>query len=188
MFITNNRLLPRPGAIGLTMAVLLTVTGCAEQTMDDLRQYVAATKAAAPGRPLEPLPEVEEYVPFTYTAQGEKDPFAPSEFVQKPEAAELAAIDSGIRPDPSRPREELEKFALGSLKMVGTYRNAIDDGIWALIKAPDGVVHRVQTGNYMGSDHGQIIGISDQRIDLNEIISDGSSGWKERESHLSLSE
>lgn len=172
-------------ATALPLAVLL-LAGCgSEPDVRDLEQFVAATKAASPGKPLDPLPIVEPYHPFTYTAQGLKDPFAVSGFLQRA-AAELASmIDNGIHPDPNRPREELEKFALGSLKMVGTFDK---EGRWALIKAPDGIVHRIQEGNHMGTDHGKIINITEQRIDLTEIVSEGDKGWVERDAFLSLAE
>ena len=157
--------------------------------MEDLLQFVAATKTASPGKKLEPLPEIEPYHPITYTAQGLKDPFAPSAFVKKAITDVLEPIPkNGIHPDPDRPREELEKYALGSLKMVGTFTNAQQVEPRALIKAPDGIIHRVQTGNYLGADHGKIFSITEQRIDLQEIVPDGDRGWKKRDAFLSLAE
>lgn len=173
------------------LSVTLLLGGCMQQDMEDLRQYVAATKASARGKPLDPLPTVEPYVPFEYTAEGEKDPFALSEFVKEAEAAQLAAIDNGIRPDPDRPREELEKYTLGSLQMVGTYRSIAqeDSELWALIRAPDGIIHRIRKGNYMGTNHGRIENITDQRIDLREIVPNTQNGgWEERNAFLSLAE
>lgn len=163
-------------------AVLLT--GCEEPDLQDLRQFVAATKVDSPGKWPEPLPPVESYHPFAYTAQGLKDPFATSAFAKLP-AARLAIGNNGIRPDPNRPQEALEKYALGSLKMVGTFQK---DDLWGLIKAPDGTVHRVKKGNHLGTDHGRITAITEQRIDLKEIIPDGNMGWMERDAFLSLAE
>ena len=95
-------------------------------------------------------------------------------------------IETGIRPDPNRVREELEKYSMASLKMLGTLR--LEDGnLWALIKAPDGVVHRVQKGNYLGSDHGRITTITEQRVQLTEIVTEGNH-WIERDAFLSLAE
>lgn len=55
-----------------------------------------------------------------------------------------AAPYTGPKPDPNRVREELEKYSLGSLKMMGTVRMGGGTDLWALILAPDNVVHRVQ--------------------------------------------
>ena len=93
---------------------------------------------------------------------------------------------SGVRPNPNRVREELEKYSLGSLKMAGTVRVGGKGDLWALVSAPDGVVHRVQKNNYLGNNHGKIINISEDRIDLKEIVPDGPGRWQERESFLSL--
>lgn len=168
------------------------VTGCGDANLDDLRDYVANTKSSTTGKPLEPPPEMEPYRPFTYTAQGLKDPFVKSQFAQQripeEEIAVVESVDSGVRPDPNRPREELEQFSLGSLKMVGTFSRGNDDQLWALIEAPDGLIYRVQEGNYLGSDHGQIVNITEERIDLTEIVPDGESGWRRREAFLSLAE
>jgi type IV pilus assembly protein PilP len=173
----------------LVMAMAL-MTGCGEANLQDLRQFVATTKESSPGKPLDPPPEVEPYRPFTYTAQGLKDPFVLSGFAQQLEEIAFEErpelIDNGIHPDPDRTREELEKYALGSLKMVGTFQK--DTNLWALIEAPDGIIHRIQKGNYLGSDHGKIINITEQRIDITEIVPENDSRWIERDAFLSLAD
>lgn len=169
-------------------SAIMLLCGCAEQSFQDLEQFVAATKAASPGKDPEPLPKIEPYQPFIYTAQALKDPFEPSAFVQQPIEEAEAVADSGIRPDMDRPREELEKYALGSLQMVGTFRAQQNGTLWALIRAPDGIVHRVKEGNYMGRDYGRIDRITEQRIELTEIVPDGRKGWMERENSLLLRE
>ncbi len=95
---------------------------------------------------------------------------------------------TGVRPDPNRVREELEKYALGSLKMMGTVQVSGVMDLWALILDPNGVVHRVQKNNYLGNNHGKIINISEQRVDLKEIVADGPGRWQEREAFLSLTQ
>lgn len=162
----------------------LLLTGCLDTGagMQDLRDYIATVKTTAPGKKLDPLPTVEPYRPYRYSAQGLKDPFALAAFVQ-PVEPELP--DNGIRPDPERPREELERYALGSLKMVGTVQR---DGLWALIKAPDGIIHRITVGNYLGNDYGRVTAISERRIDLVEIVSEDGQRWDERDNFLSLTE
>jgi type IV pilus assembly protein PilP len=181
----------KPLKTALCFTAALVLGGCGEPDIQDLQQFVAATKAASPGKKPEPLPEIEPYRPFEYTAQGEKDPFALSAFAKKPDPydpIQLATIKGTVHPNPNRPREELERYALGSLRMVGTFTNDQMGVLWALIEAPDGIIHRVQTGNFIGSDYGKILNISEQKIDLREIIADDDVGWKEREAFLSLAE
>lgn len=179
--------------IALALA-LSVVAGCAERDMSDLRGFVETTKRTTPVRKPDPPPVIEPYQPFAYTAQGLKDPFLISPFAENEEIMPTASITApdgsytGVRPDPNRVREELEKYSLGSLKMMGTVRMGGTDELWALVSAPDNVVHRVQKNNYLGTNHGKIINISEQRVDLKEIVPDGPGRWQERESFLSLTQ
>jgi type IV pilus assembly protein PilP len=90
----------------------------------------------------------------------------------------------GIAPDRLRRREELENYSLDSLKMVGTLEQ--NETRWALVVAPDGILHRVRVGNYLGKNNGQITLISPEIIQLTEIIGDGPGSWRERESSIAL--
>ncbi|MFO1433749.1 MAG: pilus assembly protein PilP [Candidatus Competibacteraceae bacterium] len=158
--------------------------------MQDLQNFVAKAKETTPETKLEPLPEMKTYQPFIYTAstQGIKDPFVPSAFTQQPAVfiEQPEVIDTGVRPDPNRIREELEKYTLTTLKMMGTLRMQ-DGNLWALIKAPDGVVHRVKEGNYLGNNHGKITAITEQRIQLIEIVNQNNH-WIEHDTFLSIAE
>ncbi|MGF1528580.1 MAG: pilus assembly protein PilP [Candidatus Competibacterales bacterium] len=159
----------------------------------ELELWVETIKATSRGQEPEPLPEIKDYVPFEYTAEVDKDPFAVAAIFKVVEsegiegAASLPVPVSGIAPDPDRPREELEKYTLGSLRMVGTMQGIDDTNTFALIQAPDGVVHRITEGNYLGVNHGQIQRVSEERIDLREIVpDDATGGWKERDASISL--
>jgi type IV pilus assembly protein PilP len=70
--------------------------------------------------------------------------------------------------------------------MVGTLEQ--NDTRWGLVTAPDGILHRVRVGNYMGQNNGQITRISPNEIQLTEIISDGQGDWRERESSIALNQ
>lgn len=188
---------PRVGEGGIAaLALILTLlAGCAERDMSDLKQFVETTKRTTPIRKPDPPPEIKPYEPFAYTAQGLKDPFVVSPFAQEEELTMTQDVAmtpgsgyKGVRPDPNRVREELEKYSLGSLKMMGTVRAGGSNDLWALILAPDNVVHRVQKNNYLGNNHGKIVNISEQRLDLKEIVVDGPGRWQEREAFLSLTQ
>lgn len=192
LYLVNKRLVVRVVALAFSLNWL---AGCAEQDMSDLRNFVETTKRTTPVRKPDPAPEPVPYDPFAYTAQGLKDPFVVSPFAQEEELSmtqEVAMASggnyTGVRPDPNRVREELEKYSLGSLKMMGTMRVSGAGDLWALILAPDGVVHRVQKNNYLGTNHGKIVGLSEQRVDLKEIVADGPGRWQEREAFLSLTQ
>ena len=68
--------------------------------------------------------------------------------------------------------------------MVGTF--AKESSEWALIRDPDGVVHRVAVGNYIGKNHGKVNGISNDDVQLSEFIADGIGGWLVRPASVAL--
>ena len=174
----------------LSSALLIApLAGCLENDLSDLERFVAETKQNVVGKPLGPLPVVEPYQPFYYEATPLKDPFSVSFFVLDALTRQEPIVDTGIRPDLDRPKEELEKYALGSLDMVGTFRDFDGEALWALIKAPDGIVHRVRKGNYLGESFGEILNITEDKIEIIEIVPDSQAGgWKERENFLSLAQ
>lgn len=162
------------------LASLLLLSACSGQPHDDLTNYVSQVKARQKGR-VDPLPEVRPYATFTYNAHELRDPFT-SFALSDAEEQETG----GIRPDIDRKREALEQFPLDTLSFVGHIEK---QGVrWGLIAAPDNTVYRVQTGNYMGKNYGEILSITETNIKLNEIIPNGLGGWTEREASLSLTE
>ena len=80
----------------------------------------------------------------------------------------------------------MEQFELDSLRMVGVLESG--DELWGIIRDPDGTVHRVQVGNYMGANYGKILDIQEGQIDLREIITDAPGSFVERSVTLALSE
>lgn len=165
------------------LAVLLPVliAGCANKDMGDLQDYVAEVKAR-PASGIEPIPEIKQVVGFVYEANNRRDPFMPQVAEDAPTDT---VLDNGIRPDPNRRKEELEGFTLDSLRMVGTLEQ--EEETWGLIKTSDGTIHRVAPGNYMGRNDGQITRISEEKIELIELVPTGS-GFLEREAAVALGE
>jgi type IV pilus assembly protein PilP len=107
-----------------------------------------------------------------------------------PDSAVARQASAGGRRRPAArlrpPREYLEEFPLDSLRMVGTIN--MNNAMYGLISTTDGAVHRVRIGEYLGQNHGRITAISETRIDLTEIIPDGTGGWTERRAGVALSE
>ena len=166
------------------LAVLLT--GCGEG-LGDLQQFVAQIRAKPPGR-IEPIPEFQPYQSFEYASHDLRDPFKLVDF-RRPEEnpEEINQLASGLRPDIDRVKEPLEDFPLDTLRLKGTIDDK--DGVkWGLIFAPDNTIHRVIEGNFMGQNHGRIISVSDQTIDLTEIVPDGLGNYIERSSAVALIE
>lgn len=161
----------------IVLACCALLAACTGGTAD-LQQYVDEVKAR-PGPPLEPLPVMQQFETFEYAAHNLRDPFSmPRE--------ETTGSSDGPRPDPNRRRELLEAFPLDGLGMVGTLGHGND--MVALVLDPEGVVHRVKVGNYMGQNEGRITRIAENRVDLVELVPDGSGGWIERQASVALDE
>ncbi|MFT5220068.1 MAG: type IV pilus assembly protein PilP [Planctomycetota bacterium] len=164
-----------------------TVLAACNQGVGDLQQFVVETKNRPPGR-IEPIPEFQPYQNFEYTSHDLRDPFKLVDF-RRPEenlAENQVSEDDALRPDSDRVREPLEDFPLDTLRLKGSVTK---DGIkWGLIFAPDNTVHRVVEGNYMGQNHGRIISLNDQLIELTEIVPDGLGNYIERSSAVALIE
>lgn len=162
----------------------LGLVGCVNDDVSDLRKYVKGVKARPKGA-IQPLPGIKVVEPFIFNPEGLRDPFRAVEVSQDEESQELT-VGSGIRPDTARRREELEAYSLDTLRMVGTL--TMDKGLWALVKASDGTIHRVQKGNHMGRNYGEIIRILDDRIEMMEIVPDKPGSWREQQASLALAE
>jgi type IV pilus assembly protein PilP len=167
----------------LAFAVLAAglTAGCASD-QDDLNRYIAEVKARPPS-PIPPIPPVRTYTPYEYQGLLGRDPFRQSTSEGSDEVA-ANATGTGPRPDLQRPKEYLERFELDTLQMVGTFEKASNN--WALIRDPDGVVHRVSVGNYMGKNYGRVLSIQPDEVELSEFISNGAGGWLVREAEVAL--
>jgi len=91
-----------------------------------------------------------------------------------------------IRPDADRPREFLENFPLDTLRMVGTLE--LEGVNFALIRDNDNVIHRVSEGNYMGGNHGRVVRVRGDRVELTELVEDPRGGWTERRAQVVMAD
>jgi len=158
------------------------MTGCSNgDQFGDIRGFMAEVEGRPKGQ-IVPLPEFKPYQPFTYGAANRRSPFEPPVVVSPKTAEQRKNI--GVKPPKDHVKQYLERFSLASLAMVGTLQQ--NNATWALIEDNTGGVHRVQVGDYMGSQWGQIESIDDNRIDITEIVTDGASGWLRRPRTIEL--
>lgn len=166
----------------MLLAITTVLSACGNNDIADLEEYVTQVKSREKSA-IEPLPEVQTVESFVFDPSDLRNPFIPTKGAEEPTAV---AVQNGIRPDMVRSREELESYALDTLRMVGTVHMA--SNFWGLIQANDGTIHRVRNGNYMGLNHGKIVRILEDQIELLEIIPDGPGSWRERQASVKLSE
>ena len=172
-------------AVGLrwlgAAALMLALAACGRSVTStpgdapNLEKWVADVRAR-PAPPLDPLPVMQQFETFEYAAQDLRDPFS--------DAWSNQDGGTGLRPDPNRRKEPLEQYPLDSLDMVGTL--GAGGGMIALVMAPDRVTHRIRPGAYLGQSDGRVTSVSEDRIELVELVPDGAGGWLERPAAIAL--
>ncbi len=165
----------------LMLLTSLLLVACGGEEFQDLRDFVKNSGANMRGK-VDPPPEVKPYEPFNYdNSTNLPDPFKP----RKPDLKN-GGLHGLNQPDMERRKEALEEFPLDGLKMVGYLSQ--DNVGQAIIRSPDGKMHRVKVGNYLGQNFGQITGVAETEIQIKEMIQDSSGDWSEHMSSLQLVE
>jgi type IV pilus assembly protein PilP len=173
----------RAAPLAVLLSCTLVLGACARGVTStpgdapNLQRWVAEVKKR-PAPALEPLPVMKQFETFEYAAQSLRDPFS-NAFTDDSGGA-------GPRPDPNRRKQPLENFPLDSLDMVGTIGEG--SSLAALVLAPDKVTYRVRTGMYLGQSDGRVTSVTDDRIELVELVPDGAGGWLERPAAISMDE
>jgi type IV pilus assembly protein PilP len=165
------------------LGIALLASACS-QSMDDLEQYALEVKSRT-SKNIDPIPQPKPYEPFAYEAGERRDPFLPI-LQSRDSALATAGGEGALKPDLNRPKEPLEEFPLDALRMVGTI--TMQQRAFALVRAPDAVVHRVSVGDHLGQNYGKITGISETEVVLMEIIPDGLGGWIQRPASVALTQ
>jgi type IV pilus assembly protein PilP len=158
------------------LVAIAALSGCGRSVTSDpnLESYVASVKSR-PAPTLEAVPTMKTFDNFLYNDQGLRDPFAPP--------VDNTASNKGPRPN-DHPKEPLESFPLDGLVMNGTLGSGANTV--GLVMSPDRVTHRVRVGNYMGQNDGRITQVTETKISLTELVSDGAGGWIERPASIAL--
>lgn len=158
--------------------IALLVTGCSKD-VSDLYDFVSKTKSSSVGS-VRPIPQFKPYQNFTYSAQDLRDPFVSHVDITENTVEEK----NSLQPETRRLKQHLETFPLDTLSMVGTLEQL--ENSWGLIKDPQNIVHRVKTGNYLGQNEGRIVEITETKIHLIEIVTDGVGGYVERDASIAI--
>ena len=168
--------------LSLALLCSLALSACSGGDFSDLDEFMEE-KRARPGGIIAPIPTFKAYEAFAYSATALRSPF--DRPIEVRQITQLQAVAS-IKPDPNRVKEFLEQFTFDSLRMVGTLER--EDINWILVKDPEGGVHRVKMGNFLGRNHGKIVDMGDTFVAVVEIVSDGTKdGWVERPRTIKLS-
>ena len=155
-----------------------SLAGCSFGTHDDLHQFMRS--AGQDGKmKIDPLPEVKAIEQFEYKQDDLSDPFMERNL--RPASA------GGLQPDLDRPRQPLEEFPLDGLRLVGTMKKPRSP-LRAIVKDPKGILHTVQIGNRIGQNNGIITAITEDGLEIKELIQSGSGEYAESKAVMSMAE
>ena len=160
----------RYALLGITL--LLTAACSSDRSMIDLKRFVLNMhKSTQPS--VEPLPELAPIPAYTYAASSLPDPFSPENVFPKPEPDPL-------EPDPTRLREHLEGFPLDALQLAGIM--ILEGRLELIVVTPDGMIHKVAKGAYLGQNYGRIteIDLEARSVGLEEVVKGADGRWQER--------
>ena len=162
-----------------SVCVGIMLVGC-DSRVDAVEQEMATIRNQPP-LAIEPAPTFIPAPNYEYAGYCFKNPFIATS------VADELKVMAGKRvyPNLAREKQPLEYFALESLILKGSMRNAAGQ-ITGLIQSPDGKIEQVERGSYMGMDYGRVVNITPTQIDLKEIVSDGREGYVERPRSLIL--
>jgi type IV pilus assembly protein PilP len=162
----------------------LLVSACDEQGITDLKKYVAKIKAEEKP-PIDPIPQYKLIPKYPYGVQNLRDPFivlvkrtgTRISFNRNQSQTKKGPV-CPRNPILNRVRSGLELMPLDALQMVGTLKS--NGNQWALMASKsDGTIYRVKQHDYMGENYGQIINVSNDKVEILEQLPDGKRCWKQ---------
>lgn len=164
----------------LYISMILLLVGCRANT-DSIDQFVSDAHTHAKIH-VDPLPEPYYFVADDFVMTSDRLPFVQPQ-PEKIDGQEAQGKDCW-QPDNTRHPQSLERFPLDQLAIKGV----MDGGKqrWALIYTPESKLVKIREGQYLGLNHGRVLKVTPQFIDIEEILSDGKGCWLKRETQLAL--
>lgn len=168
------------------LPVFLLLGGCSPTGEDELRLWMAEQRANKKPH-VTPLTEPKKFIPEPYSQDGAIEPFNQLKLTQalRRDSNQVASNAALIAPEMARRKESLESFPLDSMAMVGSLNKM--GALTALLKV-DNLIYQVKVGNYLGLNYGKITQITENTIQLREIVQDTTGDWIERTASLDLQE
>lgn len=165
----------------LALAVMLTA--CSDSDVREVQQWMADTEKKTKVT-VKPLAEPKTFTAFAYQAGDAVEPFSQNKLL-----AEMARTDAGstnpLKPDADRRRELLETFPLDTMRMVGLLQKG---GANHALLQIDRAVHQVRAGQRIGQNFGVVTSVTEQAVNIREVVQDATGDWVERMSKLELQE
>ncbi len=168
-----------------TLTVLM-LAGCVGEDHEDLRSWIAQERKTARPR-ITPLTEPKVFVPQSYDVADATAPFDRQKLTLalRRESQQNASNMALLAAEQSRRKQELESYPLDTIVMVGSMQQK--GGQTALVRV-NKLIYQVKPGNYMGQNYGRIQKITENSIQLREIVQDPAGDWVEKTTVLELQE
>lgn len=176
----------RPHCLCFVLVCVFILTGCGSSGDDELRQWMSELRSTTKPR-VTPLTEPKQFLPQAYAAESGIEPFNSVKLTQalRRESSQLAANAALIAPEMTRRKEPLEAYPLDVMAMVGSLDKK---GTPTALLKVNKLLYQVRVGNYIGQNYGKITRISENSIQLREIVQDATGDWVERAATLDLQE
>jgi type IV pilus assembly protein PilP len=168
----------------IVMGAMLAATllaGCGDSDVREVRDWMEQVKRDT--RPaVKPLPEPKDFLPYAYGAKDAVDPFEPNKLLG--ELARAAATSNNPnQPDLQRPRELLETFPLDTMQMVGMMEKG---GTRFALLQVERSLYQVKAGQRIGQNFGVVTRVSEDAVDIREVVQDAAGEWTQRVTKLEL--
>ncbi|UCE32380.1 MAG: pilus assembly protein PilP [Burkholderiales bacterium] len=163
-----------------TTLVLAGLVSACGNDLGELRGWMQSERARAKPMTVKVEPP-KQFAPFRYAEREVIDPFSIAKITAMLPA--VAASDNELQPDFDRKRDPLESVPLDSIRMVGHMRKGVENV--ALLQV-DKLVYRVGVGEHVGQNFGKIMRISENEVQLKEMVQDAAGDWVHRDTALQL--
>jgi type IV pilus assembly protein PilP len=171
----------RTSALALAAALL---AGCGASDVKEVQDWMAQVKRDTRVNVV-PIAEPKTFVPFAYTAREQTDPFSPNKLLAELARAAEQSDNNKYKPDMARRKELLEAYPLDTFVMVGVLQKG---GINYALLQIDRAVHQVRVGQRIGQNYGLVTAVTDNAVNIKEVVQDAGGEWVERQSKLELQE
>ena len=170
----------KPGSLVLLSFSAWMLMGC-QANDESVELFIAHTELASK-KEIEALAPSRQFIAIPYTRRKDRPPF------MLPQAAlvhsQPMAKASCWQPRRRKKKDKLEGFPLDKLRLKGVMGH--DGSVSGLVQTPDGSVHNVKAGQYVGLNHGRITKVTQKHLLIKETLPDGLGCWQQRSVKLAL--
>jgi len=159
------------------------LSACGEEH-GDLQAWMDSVGNESRGK-IPPLPAIKAYVPVSYEAASEMDPFDTAKLEPEAKGGGFGGDRPGAPDFEAREARNniMERYPLEAMRMIGFLK--IENQPMAAIFV-DRITKQVKVGDWVGLDFGRVLKVTDQEVELEETIQDSNGDWSKRTNSLQM--